>query len=39
MLENARQKEKISKKPFEKNSEWYKVLEEIRVLERLVGDE
>lgn len=32
-------KEKIPKEPFEKDSEWGKVLEEIRVLERLVGDE
>jgi hypothetical protein len=32
-------KEKIPKEHFEKDSEWSKVLEEIRVLERLVGDE
>lgn len=32
-------KEKIPKEPFDKDGEWYKVLEEIRVLERLVGDE
>lgn len=40
-LENEEKeiKDMIPKEPFEKDSEWAKVLEEIRVLERLVGDE
>lgn len=36
--EESELKEKIPKESFEKDSEWYKILEEIRVLERLVGD-